>query len=110
MFCFNSHFHEIHCALQVLSDVLRLSVPPADKKLLRNKKEWTYYDHEKLTDLQSKLMLVAGKAESGNKEVERFVQVNNVQQISSESRKVMFVKRTFKNIGHETCCFYRMMS
>ena len=66
--------------LQGLSDVLRLSVPPADKKLIQDKKQWTFYDHEKLTDLQSKLMLVAGKAESGNKEVERFVQVSRTRE------------------------------
>lgn len=50
-------------------------VPPADITLIGDQDEWTKYDHEKLTDLQSKLMLVAGKAESGNKQVERFVQV-----------------------------------
>ena len=36
------------------------------------KKEYSY---AQLCDLQSKLMLVAGKAEQGNEEVERFVQV-----------------------------------
>ena len=33
------------------------------------------YSYEQLCDLQSKLMLVAGKAEQGNEEVQRFVQV-----------------------------------
>ena len=37
------------------------------------KKEYSY---EQLCDLQSKLMLVAGKAEQGNEEVQRFVQVH----------------------------------
>lgn len=33
------------------------------------------YDYDQLLDLQSRLMLVAGKAEQGKDEVDRFMQV-----------------------------------
>ena len=60
---------------QSLDDVLVLSLPPEDPNDLGDKTLWQKYSHERLTDLQSKLMLVAGKAEKGNEEVDRFVQV-----------------------------------
>ncbi len=39
-----------------------------------------HYTVAQLNDLQSKLMLVAGKAEKGKEEVEKFVEVRLVQQ------------------------------
>ena len=62
-------------SLQSLDDVLVLNLPPEDPKDVGDKILWHKYSHERLTDLQSKLMLVAGKAEKGNEEVDRFVQV-----------------------------------
>ncbi|CAG2212745.1 RNF213 [Mytilus edulis] len=77
----------------LLTDVLKLSVSQekendaCKEELERNSEERkeTFvskteekkkYNYQQLQDLQSRLMLVAGKAEKGNDEVERFTMVN----------------------------------
>ena len=55
-----------------LDNVVRLTVPQKDTgRGVRNKT----YTLDELKDLQSKLMLIAGKAEKGKDEVETFVKV-----------------------------------
>ena len=48
---------------------------PAETKEDNQEEELRYYTLQQLNDLQSKLMLVAGKAEKGKDEVDRFVEV-----------------------------------
>ncbi|KAK3585581.1 hypothetical protein CHS0354_036768 [Potamilus streckersoni] len=52
-----------------LQNVLHLTVPDHDKERKGHRK----YTFEQLQDLQSRLMLVAGKAEQGNEYVDRFM-------------------------------------
>ena len=54
-----------------LENLVRLVVPE-DKKKNREEK---VYSLEEIKDVQSKLMLIAGKAESGKEEVDQFNQV-----------------------------------
>ena len=42
-----------------------------------NGREERWYTVQELNDLQSKLMLIAGKAEMGKEDVERFVEVRD---------------------------------
>ena len=59
---------------QTLDDVLQLHVQEdAEGSRLRKK-----YKHKELQELQSKLMLVAGKAELGKDDVERFTIVSEL--------------------------------
>ena len=50
--------------------VISLTVPPA-----RQDTDKMVFTYDQLNDLQSKLMLVAGKAEKSRQDVERFVEV-----------------------------------
>jgi hypothetical protein len=54
-------------------------VPPIKKSLhddnSETETEWKKYTFSELTDLQSKLMLVAGKAVRGKDQVDRFMEV-----------------------------------
>ena len=56
---------------QVLTDVLELRVPEEDGNIAQRNQ----YKYEQLHDLQSSLMLVAGKAEKGKDDVDRFMLV-----------------------------------
>ena len=60
--------------LQKVEDVVRLQLPPESKDDRENPRSYTV---QQLNDLQSKLMLVAGKAEKGKDEVDRFVEVSH---------------------------------
>lgn len=60
-----------------MKDVLALSVihdGSSETEDMDDIKE-VYYKYEQLLDLQSRLMLVAGKAEKGKEEVDRFMLV-----------------------------------
>ena len=59
--------------LQKVEDVVKLQLPPESKDDQENPRNYTV---QQLNDLQSKLMLVAGKAEKGKGEVDRFVEVS----------------------------------
>jgi hypothetical protein len=50
-----------------MSDILKLTVPEQE-----GKRELKNYTFSQLQDLQSRLMLVAGKAEKGSDSVDRF--------------------------------------
>ena len=54
-------------------DVIRLTVPLKDRS---EKEQRKTYSIDELKDLQSKLMLIAGKAEKGKDDVEKFVTVS----------------------------------
>ena len=54
-------------------DVIRLTVPLKDRSEKEQRKP---YSIDELKDLQSKLMLIAGKAEKGKSDVEQFVRVS----------------------------------
>ena len=56
---------------QTLSDVLELRVTETEEQHLQRNQ----YKYEQLHDLQSRLMLVAGKAEKGKDDVDRFMLV-----------------------------------
>ena len=58
-------------AKSCLENLVHLVVPKDDKK---NREEKSY-SLEEIKDVQSKLMLIAGKAESGKEEVDQFNQV-----------------------------------
>ena len=60
--------------LQKVEDVVRLQLPPESNDDRENPRSYTV---QQLNDLQSKLMLVAGKAEKGKDEVDRFVEVSH---------------------------------
>ena len=53
-----------------------LKVPPEKRRDINDKNKWKTYKFEKLKDLQSKLMLVAGKAAQGKEQVDRFMEVS----------------------------------
>ena len=55
------------------NNVIRLTVPPKDGSEEVQSKT---YSVDELKDLQSKLMLIAGKAEKGKDEVEQFVKAS----------------------------------
>ena len=55
------------------NDVIRLTVPTKDGS---EKVQSKTYSVDELKDLQSKLMLIAGKAEKGKDEVEQFVKAS----------------------------------
>ena len=55
------------------NDVIRLTVPTKDGSAEVQSKT---YSVDELKDLQSKLMLIAGKAEKGKDEVEQFVKAS----------------------------------
>jgi len=55
------------------NDVIRLTVPTKDGSEEMQSKT---YSIDELKDLQSKLMLIAGKAEKGKDEVEQFVKAS----------------------------------
>ena len=57
---------------QCLESVVRLTVPLTDEE---GNDESKIYSLDELKDLQSKLMLIAGKAEKGKDDVETFVKV-----------------------------------
>ena len=61
-----------------MDNVVRLTVPPKDGD---EDVESKTYSLDELKDLQSKLMLIAGKAEKGKDEVERFVKVSIMKMI-----------------------------
>ena len=57
----------------LFKDVIRLTVPLKDGS---EKEQRKTYSIDELKDLQSKLMLIAGKAEKGKDDVEKFVTVS----------------------------------
>ena len=57
--------------IEPLISVIRLTVPPKEGDT-----ETRTYNLDELKDLQSKLMLIAGKASHGNEEVDSFVAVS----------------------------------
>ena len=57
-----------------LDQVVRLTVPPKERGGSHDK----VYTLDELKDLQSKLMLIAGKAEKGKDEVDTFVKVSEL--------------------------------
>ena len=59
-----------------LDNVVSLTVPPKGES---EDAEGKTYSLDELKDLQSKLMLIAGKAEKGKDEVERFVKVSTMK-------------------------------
>lgn len=62
---------------QVLKDILELSVKEqSDKQTETGKQHFRSYTFSQLQDLQSRLMLVAGKAEKGSDSVDRFTMVS----------------------------------
>ena len=71
------------------NDVIRLTVPTKDGSAEVQSKT---YSVDELKDLQSKLMLIAGKAEKGKDEVEQFVKAS-LNLLSKWDRKV---ERIFK--------------
>lgn len=67
-----------------LNDVVSLKLLPKDRgQDLQSK----MYSLDEVKDLQSKLMLVAGKAEKGKDEVERFVKVRKMPYLSKSRYK-----------------------
>ena len=60
-----------HFPWQTLDDVIKLSIIDADKASMDQKE----YNYQELKDLQSKLMLVAGRADEGKDQIDRFVDV-----------------------------------
>ena len=62
-----------------LDDVVSLALPPKDGGQDLQSKT---YSLDELKDLQSKLMLIAGKAEKGKDGVERFVKVRKMPYLS----------------------------
>ena len=67
-----------------LDDVVSLALPPKDGGQDLQSKT---YSLDELKDLQSKLMLIAGKAEKGKDEVERFVKVRKMPYLSKNGYK-----------------------
>ena len=66
-----------------LDHVVRLTVPP-QKSEEKNAQDVVYSLGE-IKDLQSKLMLIAGKAEKGKDEVDTFVKVRKISHLRWES-------------------------
>ena len=62
-----------------LDHVVRLTVPP--KKSGEENAQDVVYSLDEIKDLQSKLMLIPGKAEKGKDEVDTFVQVRKMSHI-----------------------------
>ena len=63
-----------------LGSVIHLTLPPKDENTEGEEK---VYNLDELKDLQSKLMLIAGKAAQGKaEEVERFVEVRSILHMS----------------------------
>lgn len=60
--------------IQSIENVVKL-VLPADESAEPGSPTHTTFSLSQLTDLQSKLMLVAGKATQGKEQVDRFVEV-----------------------------------
>ncbi|XP_053396009.1 E3 ubiquitin-protein ligase rnf213-alpha-like [Mercenaria mercenaria] len=70
--------------LLIIADTLRLTVPEQEGK--RQQRNYTF---SQLQDLQSRLMLVAGKAEKGNDSVERFTMIfDSIIRLSSVYMKL----------------------
>ena len=86
----------------LFSDVIRLTVPTKDGSEEVQSKT---YSVDELKDLQSKLMLIAGKAEKGKEEVEQFVKAslnllskwhrNRINCIDLAWTKIINLKRRF---------------
>ena len=76
-------------------DVIRLTVPLKDRG---EKKQRKTYSIDELKDLQSKLMLIAGKAEKGKDDVEQFVRV---------SENTIVLRKVFSS---EVVAWYRIYS
>ena len=84
------------------NDVIRLTVPTKDGSEEVQSKT---YSVDELKDLQSKLMLIAGKAEKGKEEVEQFVKAslnllskwhrNRINCIDLAWTKIINLKRRF---------------
>ena len=62
-----------------LDHVVRLTVP--SQKSEEENAQDVVYSLDEIKDLQSKLMLIAGKAEKGKEEVDTFVQVRKMSHI-----------------------------
>ena len=68
------NFHSVkECWLlfQTIGDILDLNLPAEDNQ---REKKYTHYSHGQLCEVQSKLMLVAGKQQENNVDVSRFVE------------------------------------
>ena len=70
-----------------LDHVVRLTVPP--KESGADNAQDVVYSLDEIKDLQSKLMLIAGKAEKGKDEVDTFVKVRKM----SHFKKCGFTRR-----------------
>ena len=70
-----------------LAHVVRLTVPP--KRSGADNAQDVVYSLDEIKDLQSKLMLIAGKAEKGKDEVDTFVKVRKM----SRFKKCGFTRR-----------------
>lgn len=82
--------------LQNIEDIIQLSLPHEGKE---GDEKTRIYTVPQLNDLQSKLMLVAGKAEKGKDEVDRFVEVK-----FSESSKCAIVYLGQKHFPMSFAC------
>ena len=68
----------LHKSLEI---AIELFLPTDEKVTASSQTEFKRYSYSQLCDVQSKLMLVAGKAEEGAESVERFVEVSCVVNI-----------------------------
>jgi hypothetical protein len=70
--------------LQNLEEVIKLVVQPlgcstlVDQHSDDDETDWKTYNFSGLIDIQSKLMLVAGKAAKGKEQVDRFTEVSTI--------------------------------
>ncbi|XP_060597648.1 E3 ubiquitin-protein ligase rnf213-alpha-like, partial [Ruditapes philippinarum] len=75
---------QIDGAIMEMSDILKLTVPEQE-----GKRELKNYNFTQLQDLQSRLMLVAGKAEKGSDSVDRFTMIfDSITRLSSVYMKL----------------------
>ena len=69
-----------------LAHVVRLTVPP--KRSGEENAQDVVYSLDEIKDLQSKLMLIAGKAEKGKDEVDTFVKVSKISHLRMRIRNL----------------------
>ena len=72
-----------------LDHVVRLTVPP--KKSGADNAKDVVYSLDEIKDLQSKLMLIAGKAEKGKDEVDTFVKVRKMSHWIHQTTSISFI-------------------
>ena len=86
-----------------LDHVVRLTVPPKESEA--DNAQDMEYSLEEIKDLQSKLMLIAGKAEKGKDEVDIFVKVRKMSHFIKKcrfTRRPQFRLHT-RSVESETC-------